>query len=91
MGYSWNVLVEEYENNNNNSADNKLIIFSYFSQKVSFDISCKLSPEDIKAYFLEKLRKIFKKCRLLKFLPRMLSIKIPWNPEIISSFQTSCL
>ena len=26
-----------------NSADDKLMIFSYFSQKIGFDISCKLS------------------------------------------------
>ena len=30
-----------------NSADDKLvIIFSYFSQKIDFDISCKLSPAE---------------------------------------------
>ena len=29
-----------------NSANNKLIIFSYFSQKIGFAISCKLSPEE---------------------------------------------
>ena len=38
-----------------NSADKKLIIFSYFSQKTGFDISCKLS--EIAAYFLKKIRK----------------------------------
>ena len=29
-----------------NSADEKLMIFSYFSPKIGFDITCKLSPEE---------------------------------------------
>ena len=34
-------------------------IFSYFSQKVDFDISCKLSS--VKVYFVDKIRKLFHK------------------------------
>ena len=45
-----------------NSADIILKYFSYFSQKIGFDISCKLSPGEnnnfAKAY--EKIRKYFK-------------------------------
>ena len=32
---------------NKNSADDILQCFSYFSQKMDFDILCKLSPKDI--------------------------------------------
>ena len=39
-----------------------LDIFSYFSQEIGIDISCKLSP-DVKTYFLEKIRK---KCHHIK-------------------------
>ena len=47
--------------------------FSYFSQKIGFDISCKLSPQSL---FSWKHKKNISKCHLLKFLPRVLSIKI---------------
>ena len=39
------------------SADDRLMIFSYFSQKTGFDISCKLFPFFC---FLEKKEKYFK-------------------------------
>ena len=46
-----------------NSADDKLMtFFSFFSQKIGFDISCKLSPICMKCQILysgKKIRKIF--------------------------------
>ena len=36
------------------SADNILKYFSYFSQKIGFDISCKLSPKE---YSLQEMSK----------------------------------
>ena len=30
---------------------------SYFSQKIGFDISCKLSPQDVKAFFFSEKNK----------------------------------
>ena len=42
-----------------NSADNKLMIFFCFSQKVGFDISCKFAW-NVNAYFLEEQEKYFK-------------------------------
>ena len=60
-----------------NSADDELIFF-LISQKTGFDISCKLSRHfawSAKTYILEKVRiNVISKCRLLKFLPRMLSV-----------------
>ena len=63
-----------------NSADNKLVIFSYFSQKTRSDISCKLSPLEIicmkcQNLFWRKLRKNISLCHLLKSLPSVLSVK----------------
>ena len=54
--------------------------FSYFSQKTGFDISCKLSPEETicmkyQILFSGKNKKNISKCRLLKILPRVLSVK----------------
>ena len=61
-----------------NSADNKLMIFSYFSQKTVFIISCKMSPmetTDMKCQnlFSGKNKETVLKSHLLKFLPRVLS------------------
>ena len=46
-----------------NSTDDKLMIFSYFSQKIGFDISCKLPPTICMKYqnlsSEKKVRKIF--------------------------------
>ena len=56
-------------------------IFSYFSQKTWFDISCKLSPMEtisMKCQILfsgQKIRKNISKCCLLKLLHSMLNIK----------------
>ena len=54
--------------------------FSYSSQKTGFDISCKLSPLETvcmkcQNLFSGKNKKNISKCRLLKFLPRVLSGK----------------
>ena len=70
-----------------NSADDKLMIFSYFTQKTGFDISCKFSPMETTCMkcqnlFFGKNKKI---CCLLKTLPRELS-----NNTQSSSF-THCL
>ena len=46
---------------NNFSADEILKYFSYFSEEIGFDISCKLSPKLCKivsSNFLRKIRKI---------------------------------
>ena len=54
-------------------------IFSlFFFQKIGFDISCKLSPEETifmrcQSLFSEKNDKNISNCRLLKVLPSMLS------------------
>ena len=58
----------------------KLVIFSYFSQKTGFDISCKLSPLETicmkcQNLFFGKNKKNISVCHLLKILPRVLSIK----------------
>ena len=55
-------------------------IFLIFFQKTGFDISCKLSPKEticMKCHILfsEKNKKNISKCRLLKILPRVLSVK----------------
>ena len=56
--------------------------FSYFSQKIGFDISCKLSPMKTicmrcQSPFSEKKNKEnISKCLPLKFLPSMPSIKV---------------
>ena len=53
------------------------MIFSYFSKKIGFDISCKLSPREennlhelLKPIFWENYINV-SKCHLLKFLPSM--------------------
>ena len=56
--------------------------FSYFSQKIRSDTSCKLSPKEkfawsVKSYFLGKIRNYISKCCLMKFLPSMQRVKIP--------------
>ena len=50
------------------------------SQKTGFDISCKLSPKETicmkcQILFSGKNKKNISKCRLLKILPRVLSVK----------------
>ena len=55
--------------------------FSYFSQKTGFDISCKLSPKETicmkcQTLFSGENKKNISKCRLLKFVPSMLSIEV---------------
>ena len=49
--------------------------FSYFSQKIGFDISYRQFAWNVKAYFMYKNMKNIFICCLLKFLPSMLSIK----------------
>ena len=54
----------------------------YFSQKIGIDISCKLSPKKTigrkcQNLFSGKNKNNISNCRLLKFLPSMLSIIIP--------------
>ena len=50
--------------------------FSYFLQKISFDISCKLSPQETicmkcqNLFSVKKKKKDISRCRLLKFYPR---------------------
>ena len=54
--------------------------FFFFLQKIGFDISCKLSPKEIVCMKCQRLlsgknEKYISKCRLLKFQPRLLSVK----------------
>ena len=54
--------------------------FSYFSMKTGFYISCKLSSKETicmkwQILFSGKNKKNISKCRLLKILPRVLSVK----------------
>ena len=60
-------------------ADNKLVIFSYLSQKIAFDTSCKLSPMETICMKYQSLfsgkNKNISKCRLLKIISSMLSDK----------------
>ena len=78
-----------------NSADNKLVIFfSYLPQETGFDISCKLSPMEticMQCQILfpgKKNKKNISKCRLLKFLPRVLSVNSHLEFELISRINT---
>ena len=62
-----------------NSAGDTLISFSYFTHKVDFDISCKLSPRETiclkcQSLFSGRYKNNISKC-LLNFLPIMLSVK----------------
>ena len=62
------------------SADGNLIILFYFSQKIVFDISCKLYPKKTTCTKCQvclqgKIKKYSKYC-LLKSLPRVLIVKI---------------
>ena len=70
------IILKEKRNINSfwaNSVDVKLVIFSYFSQKTGFDISCKLSPlgdnlhELSNSVFWEKQEKIFQYVVCWKF------------------------
>ena len=59
-----------------NLADDKLMIFFLFSQETGFDISCKFAIcRKCQNLFYGKNKKIISKCCLLKFLPRVLSVK----------------
>ena len=62
------------------SADDKHDIFPYFFQKTGFGSSCKLSPLET---ICMKCQNMFsgKKCRLLKFLPSVLSLKRMDTPK----------
>ena len=63
-----------------NSVDNKLRrFFIFFSQKVGFDISCKLSPLNVKAYFLGKQKIQIVVCRYFypgHFFPQKMGFDI---------------
>ena len=53
----------------------------HLSQKIGFDISCKLSPKkticmEYQNLFSGKYKKNIAKCRLLKLLPSMLSVNL---------------
>ena len=66
-----------------NSADNKVVKFSYFSQKTGSDISCKLSPMETicrkcQILFPGQNKKNNSKCPLLKN-PRVLSVKSKYS------------
>ena len=55
--------------------------FSYFNQKIGFQISCKLSPKETVCMKSESLfygisKKNIYKCHLLKFSPWMQSVKV---------------
>ena len=57
--------------------------FSYISQKIGFDISCKLSPKETicmncQILFSGKYKKNISKYLLLNFLPSMLSLEKKW-------------
>ena len=68
-----------------NSADDILKYFCWFSQKIGFDVSCTLSPKE-KAYFLKRqfawkvnayfLKNIIYLCRLLNLPQRVVKVKI---------------
>ena len=64
------------------SADDQWVIFFYFSlRKTGFDISCKLSPLETICMKCQNLfsrtnKNNISKCRLLKILPRVLSVKV---------------
>ena len=53
-------------------------IFSAFSQKIGFDISCKLQ-EKSKPFWREKIRKNISNCCLMIFLPRVLNVKMKFK------------
>ena len=61
-----------------NSADNKSMIFSYFSKKIDFDISCKLSPSEMlcmkckSLFFWEKEKNIFQTVVCWNFYPGLI-------------------
>ena len=57
-----------------NSADNNKLIFSYFSKKIGFDISCKFNVflEDN----LHEISKPISKCHLLNFYPACLALML---------------
>ena len=72
-----------------NSADDKLMMFSYFSQKTGSDISCKLSPLETicmkcQNQFSGKNKKNISICHLLKILYRVLSINQKVNLPILT-------
>ena len=59
-------------------------LLTYFSKKIRFDISCKLSPQETicikcQMLFSGKNYKNISKCHLLKFLPSMPSVKMREN------------
>ena len=66
------------------SADDILKYFSYFSQKTGYDISCKLSPNNLhemsNPVFGGKIRNMSSICHLLK-MPRVVKVKRkkPWH------------
>ena len=65
----------------------KIRTISYFSLKIRFDISCKLSPWGticMKCQILFSKKKN-SKCPLLKFLPRMQSVRV----KVASTFKVS--
>ena len=62
-----------------NSADHKLIFFSYFPQKTGFDITC-IGP------VWGKNKKNISICRLLKFFPRVRRVKGDWVYFYFSPF-----
>ena len=66
-----------------NLADDKLSIFSYFSQKTGFEMSGKLSPTCMKCknLFSWKNKKNILKSRLLEIISRVLSVN-PIKPSV---------
>ena len=63
------------------SADDKMVLFfSCFPQNTGFDISSKLSPMEIcmtcQILFSGENKKNISNCRLLKILPRVLSVNV---------------
>ena len=72
------------------SADDILRYFSYFSQKIGFDIACKLSPRrqfacNVDAYFSEKkVKENTLKMSSAEFAQRMVKVKCHslWYREI---------
>ena len=71
-----------------NSADDKLRIFSYFSQKTGIDISIKLSSQETicityQSLFSGQNKKKNSVCYLPKILPSMLSVN--WQKKTKNS------
>ena len=68
-----------------NSADDKFVIFFFITKKTGFDISCNGDNfHETQILFSWKNEKNISKCRLLKILPKMLSVMVCTNKSRMS-------